>query len=223
MMRRSVRSAGDLLWCRTLVVYVVIASFCTVHIHAFVLPIHTITLNARLPPQRPPPPPSWDRHLSSFHSSSPRQSAVSTAFSRTINPTTRFLLTPNNNNNKNSNNNVVTEQQAQRGINKVVQALRNDRAARTELGRLEQVTIVLGYGCPRPGTLAVRFNARFQKEGMGRSSVPLPFGLGQSNVSEGRGVMVGQVKASLDASTGKLTSCSVFRDLGYGRSFELKI
>ena len=29
------------------------------------------------------------------------------------------------------------------------------------------------------------------------SSVPLPFGLGQSNKSEGRGTMVGQVKASL--------------------------
>ena len=67
------------------------------------------------------------------------------------------------------------------------------------------------------------FNASFKKSGFGLSSVPLPFGLGQSNKSEGRGQMVGQVKASLDAKTGKVTSCSVFRDLGYGRAFNLKV
>jgi hypothetical protein len=55
------------------------------------------------------------------------------------------------------------------------------------------------------------------------SSVPLPFGLGQSKVSEGRGTMVGQVKASVDAKTLKVLECSVFRDLGYGRAFNLKI
>jgi len=115
----------------------------------------------------------------------------------------------------------VSEKDAQSGINKVVAALRKDKAAQTELGKLEKVTNVLGFGSPSPGTLAVRFNASFRKGGMGRSSVPLPFGLGQSNEKEGRGTMVGQVKASL--KDGKVTSCSVFRDLGYGRSFELKV
>lgn len=117
----------------------------------------------------------------------------------------------------------VNQQEAQRGIDKVVAALRKDKTANTELGRLEKVTTVLGFGSPAPGTLAVRFNAAFKKGGAGLSSVPLPFGLGQSNVSEGRGTMVGQVKASISMETGKLTSCSVFRDLGYGRSFELKV
>ena len=37
-----------------------------------------------------------------------------------------------------------------------------------------------------------------------------------------RGTMVGQVKASVDEATGKVVECSVFRDLGYGRSFNLK-
>ena len=90
------------------------------------------------------------------------------------------------------------------------------------VGKLVKVTNVLGFGSPKPGTLAVRFNAQFKKGGMGRQAVPMPFGLGQTNKSEGRGVMVGQVKASIDTKSGKVLNCSVFRDLGYGRSFDLK-
>lgn len=118
---------------------------------------------------------------------------------------------------------IVSQAEALKGIDKVVTALRKDTLANAELGKLEKVTIVLGFGAPTPGTLAVRFNASFKKQGKGLSAVPLPFGLGQSNMKEGRGTMVGQVKASINSDTGKLISCSVFRDLGYGRSFELKV
>jgi hypothetical protein len=117
----------------------------------------------------------------------------------------------------------ISQQEAQKAIDKVVQALRKDSSANQELGKLEKVTIVLGYGSPQQNVVAVRFNASFQKSGFGRSAVPLPFGLGQSNKSEGRGKMVGQVKASLDVKSGKIISVSVFRDLGYGRSFNLKV
>lgn len=117
----------------------------------------------------------------------------------------------------------VTEKEAASAIDKVVAALRKDKAANRDLGRLTQTNNVLGFGAPRPGTIAVRFNASFRKGGMGRSAVPLPFGLGQSDKAEGRGTMVGQVKASVDAGTGKVLAVSVFRDLGYGRSFDLKI
>mmetsp|Transcript_43033 Transcript_43033/g.104170 ORF Transcript_43033/g.104170 Transcript_43033/m.104170 type:complete len:121 (-) Transcript_43033:1130-1492(-) len=117
----------------------------------------------------------------------------------------------------------VSEQEAKKGIDKVVAALRKDRSALEELGRLEKVTNILGFGAPSPGTVAVRFNASFRKSGFGLSSTPLPFGLGQSNKSEGRGQMVGQVKASIDSKTGKIQSCSVFRDLGYGRAFNLRV
>lgn len=117
----------------------------------------------------------------------------------------------------------VSEKEAKAGIDKVVNALRKDKGAQEELGNLVKVNNVLGYGSPTPGTLAVRFNASFKKSGMGRAAVPLPFGLGQSSEAEGRGTMVGQVKASLDTKSGKLTSCSVFRDLGYGRAFNLKV
>ena len=116
----------------------------------------------------------------------------------------------------------VTQKEAQGGIDKVVQALRKDRNAKTELGNLTKVNNVLGFGSPKPNELAVRFNASFQKGGMGRMAKAMPFGLGQTNESEGRGTMVGQVKASIDTSTGKVISCSVFRDLGYGRAFNLR-
>ena len=118
---------------------------------------------------------------------------------------------------------TITEKEAQTAINKVVAALKKDKSAKEELGNLQTVNNILGYGSPRPGTIAVRFNASFKRGGMGRSAVPLPFGLGQSEKAEGRGTMVGQVKASVDAKTGKVLEVSVFRDLGYGRAFNLRV
>ena len=117
----------------------------------------------------------------------------------------------------------ISEKEASSAIDKVVTALRKDKDANAELGRLTKTNNILGFGSPRPGVIAVRFNASFQKGGMGRSVVPLPFGLGQSDKAEGRGTMVGQVKASVDAKTGKILDVSVFRDLGYGRSFTMKV
>ena len=113
----------------------------------------------------------------------------------------------------------ITEKEASAAIDKVVKALQKDKEANNELGRLTKTNNVLGFGSPRPGIIAVRFNASFNKGGMGRSAVPLPFG---SNKAEGRGTMVGQVKASVDEKTGKVLEASVFRDLGYGRAFNLK-
>lgn len=117
----------------------------------------------------------------------------------------------------------VSQAEAQKGIDKVVNALRKDSAAIKELGRLEKVTVVLGYGMPEDGTLNLRFNASFKKGGKGMSAFPMPFMLGQTDKTEGRGTMVGQVKASVDTKTGKVSSCSVFKDLGYGKSFMMKI
>ncbi|KAL7544597.1 hypothetical protein ACHAWF_007969 [Thalassiosira exigua] len=117
----------------------------------------------------------------------------------------------------------ISEKEASSAIDKVVGALRKDKEANQDLGRLTKTNNILGFGSPRPGIIAVRFNASFQKGGMGRSAVPLPFGLGQSDKAEGRGTMVGQVKASVDANTGKVLDVSVFRDLGYGRAFNLKV
>eukprot|EP00584_Thalassiosira_punctigera_P021235 CAMPEP_0172554552 /NCGR_PEP_ID=MMETSP1067-20121228/55235_1 /TAXON_ID=265564 ORGANISM="Thalassiosira punctigera, Strain Tpunct2005C2" /NCGR_SAMPLE_ID=MMETSP1067 /ASSEMBLY_ACC=CAM_ASM_000444 /LENGTH=120 /DNA_ID=CAMNT_0013342947 /DNA_START=188 /DNA_END=550 /DNA_ORIENTATION=+ len=117
----------------------------------------------------------------------------------------------------------ITEKEASSAINNVVNVLRKDKEANQELGRLTKTNNVSGFGSPRPGIIAVRFNASFQKGGMGRSAIPMPFMLGQSEKTEGRGTMVGQVKASVDAKTGKVLEASVFRDLGYGRSFTLKV
>ena len=119
----------------------------------------------------------------------------------------------------------ASQQDAKKAIDAVVKALRSDGAAKKELGNLKKVENVLGYGSPQKGKLAVRFNASFQKGGAGF----LGFGaLGAPKQEPGkkpdaqRGSMVGQVKASVDQTTGKVLECSVFRDLGYGRSFNLK-
>ncbi|EJK51280.1 hypothetical protein THAOC_29561, partial [Thalassiosira oceanica] len=69
----------------------------------------------------------------------------------------------------------ISEKEANVAINNVVKALQKDREANEELGRLQKVNNVLGYGSPKPGTIAVRFNASFRKAGKGLSSVPLPF------------------------------------------------
>ena len=105
----------------------------------------------------------------------------------------------------------ISEQEAKVAIDKVVKALQKDKQANEEMGRLSKTNNILGYGSPRAGIIAVRFNASFNKSGMGRSSIPLPFGLGQSNKSEGRGTMVGQVKANVDAATGKVLDCRKVR------------
>ena len=120
-------------------------------------------------------------------------------------------------------NTVSNEYGAQKAIASVVNALRKDKETQKELGTLIKVTNVLGFGSPTPDKVAVRFNASFQRNGKGMSAKPMPFGLGQTNQIEGRGIMVGQVKASVDAKNGRVLECTVFRDLGYGRSFNLKL
>jgi hypothetical protein len=65
----------------------------------------------------------------------------------------------------------VSQQEAQKGIDKVVAALRKDAKAKAELGSMEKVTNVLGYGSPTAGTLAVRFNAAFKRSGPSKGVV----------------------------------------------------
>jgi len=123
-----------------------------------------------------------------------------------------------------SKKNISKDMEAKKAIDSVVNALRKDKVAQSELGNLLQVTNILGFGSPTPGKLAVRFNASFQKNGKGLSLKPMSFRPPSPNPSEGgRGVMVGQVKASVDAVNGRVLECTVFRDLGYGRSFNLNI
>lgn len=117
----------------------------------------------------------------------------------------------------------VSEQEAKKAIDTVVKALRKDSETKKELGKLGKVENVLGYGSPQKGKVAVRFNASFQKSGSGNGFLGMGGG-GKAKDDDGnrRGTMVGQVKASLDQTTGKIVECSVFRDLGYGRTFNLR-
>jgi hypothetical protein len=118
----------------------------------------------------------------------------------------------------------LNEANVQRCIDRVVTALRKDARANEELGKLQRVTTIIGYGQQQMDSIiAVRFNASFQKSSFGLSPIPLPFGLGQSNIREGRGTMIGQVKAPIQMKTGKVLTCSVYHDLGYGRTFDLTV
>ena len=51
----------------------------------------------------------------------------------------------------------ISEKEANAAIAKVVDALRKDKEANGELGRLSKTNNVLGFGSPRPGIVAVRF------------------------------------------------------------------
>mmetsp|Transcript_6524 Transcript_6524/g.7403 ORF Transcript_6524/g.7403 Transcript_6524/m.7403 type:complete len:211 (-) Transcript_6524:223-855(-) len=120
----------------------------------------------------------------------------------------------------------ISQQEAEKAIATVVRVLQKDSDAKKELGKLNKVENILGFGSPQKGKIAVRFNASFKKGG-GLSN---PFTSSSSSSSDNkdsgsgsRGTMVGQVKASVDQTSGKVIECSVFRDLGYGRAFNLQI
>ena len=100
---------------------------------------------------------------------------------------------------------------------KVITAAKRKLADRTvvkELGKLIKVTNVLGFGAPEPDTIAVRFQAQFQKSGN------LPSLLGQKAKQNGRGVLNGQV--SCKSKYGKIIQLSIARDGGWGKTLEVK-
>ena len=123
----------------------------------------------------------------------------------------------------------ISQAQASKVIDAACKKLKNDKEVVKELGTFSKSLNVLGFGEPRAGVIQVRFNAQFKKGGGGPS---LPFGLGKPKVekdSQGRikggparGAMVGQVKAAADAKSGKIIELSVFKDLGYGKSVNVR-
>jgi len=120
----------------------------------------------------------------------------------------------------------ISQQEAEKAIDTVVRVLQKDADAKKELGKLNKVENILGFGSPQKGKVAVRFNASFKKGG-GLSINPFSASnnkdTNSGSGSGNRGTMVGQVKASVDEKSGKVIECSVFRDLGYGRAFNLRI
>ena len=103
----------------------------------------------------------------------------------------------------------ITQAAATKAVNIVTKKLKADRSCKTELGKLVKVNAVLGYGSPKENVIAVRFECSFNKPGV--------------KSGQDRGIMRGQVKASVAEDTGKVVSCSVFRDLGWGRTWDMKI
>lgn len=59
----------------------------------------------------------------------------------------------------------ISEAEAKKAINAVSSALKKDKEAIKELGNFVKVNNILGFGMPKSGQIAVRFNASFQKGG----------------------------------------------------------
>ncbi len=111
---------------------------------------------------------------------------------------------------------VLGQADADALIKQAVKKIGMDRKVATELGKLEKVTAVLGYGSPAPGINAVRFSAQFKRAG-GLASVKI-----KSNDATGaasRGTSVGQV--SCKSENGVITQISIAKDGGWGRFLEV--
>ncbi|GMH93149.1 hypothetical protein TL16_g12547 [Triparma laevis f. inornata] len=103
----------------------------------------------------------------------------------------------------------ITQATAQKAVQLVTKKLKADKSCKQELGTLTKINQVLGYGSPKANVIAVRFEASFNKPSTIKGT--------------DRGIMRGQVKASIAEDSGKIITCSVFRDLGWGRTWDMKV
>ena len=98
------------------------------------------------------------------------------------------------------------------------QAISRDAGVKDALGALQRVENILGSGSPAPGAVAVSFSASFRRQG---NPFKLAFGkeAGTTKVAN-RGSNVSQIKARADG--GKLVSCSIQMDGGWGRTINVR-
>ena len=98
------------------------------------------------------------------------------------------------------------------------QAIGRDAGVKDALGALQRVENIIGSGSPAPGAVAVSFSASFRRQG---NPFKLAFGkeAGATKVAN-RGSNVSQIKARADG--GKLVSCSIQMDGGWGRTINVR-
>lgn len=106
-----------------------------------------------------------------------------------------------------------SQAEVEKAVRTVQRTVNRNAQVKKELGQMDACIKVLGAG--RQGSvLAVRFQGRFKRGGMGRVTVPLPFMLGQTTVPQGRGNGYASVAAKVEGS--KVVSCFLEKDGGYG-------
>ena len=113
---------------------------------------------------------------------------------------------------------TCTPAEANKVVNLAKQAISRDAGVKDALGALQRVENILGSGSPAPGAVAVSFSASFRRQG---NPFKLAFGkeAGTTKVAN-RGSNVSQIKARADG--GKLVSCSIQMDGGWGRTINVR-
>ena len=113
---------------------------------------------------------------------------------------------------------TCTPAEAQKVVGLAKQAISRDAGVKDALGALQRVENILGSGSPAPGAVAVSFSASFRRQG---NPFKLAFGkeAGTTKVAN-RGSNVSQIKARADG--GKLVSCSIQMDGGWGRTINVR-
>ena len=113
---------------------------------------------------------------------------------------------------------TCTPAEANKVVNLAKQAIGRDAGVKNALGALQRVENILGSGSPAPGAVAVSFSASFRRQG---NPFKLAFGkeAGATKVAN-RGSNVSQIKARADG--GKLVSCSIQMDGGWGRTINVR-
>ena len=113
---------------------------------------------------------------------------------------------------------TCTPAEANKVVNLAKQAISRDAGVKDALGALQRVENILGSGSPAPGAVAVSFSASFRRQG---NPFKLAFGkeAGATKVAN-RGSNVSQIKARADG--GKLVSCSIQMDGGWGRTINVR-
>lgn len=114
-----------------------------------------------------------------------------------------------------SSRQYATRQDAEKVINLAKNSISRDSKVKEELGSLLKVENVLGFGSPSSGVVAVSFNASFKRQG-----TPF-FTMGGEKKLNNRGKTVGKVSARFE--NGRLSSCVIAKDGGWGKSINVNV
>lgn len=110
---------------------------------------------------------------------------------------------------------TCTQAEADKVIGLAKTSIARDATVKRELGSLQKVQSVLGFGKPTNDIVAVSFNASFRRPGGIFRTMS-----GEAKTSN-RGATVGKVSAK--AQAGKLLECVIAKDGGWGKSINVRV
>jgi hypothetical protein len=108
---------------------------------------------------------------------------------------------------------ACSQAEAEKVVQLAKKKISSDKAVKKELGTAQQIKGLLGFGSPSPGVIAVSFSASFKREGGFFTTMS-----GEKKKAN-RGEVVAKVSAKTDG--GKLVSCVIAKDGGWGKSINV--